>query len=399
MELRTSLNLFYETTAIPICITSESSLLFSQPAFDGPVFPNQFIQYVLRDFKLQQRDETHPLVLMTEPAYFIGVAKLADRQYLILGPAGSRPHSQHEILELCKHVIYPDKLLFFCEVLNRAPVVSYRRFISMLVMAVGLVSGRAISLEAVVLSNNTVQKHDVGQKMANELFSQREHSIAHTPESFETGVLTAVQAGDAETLKRRLLEPVTGRVGQMSKDMLTQEKYTFVSFITMVTRAAIRGGLAQETAYTLSDTYCQQMDDLTRPQDIASLTFDMVLDFCQKVAREGNRQQFSPPVETCRRYISQHLHEDVRLPDLAAASGLCTRVISQKLREETGFPVTVYIHRQKMQEAKYLLKHSKHSIADIGEYLSYNSQSYFTKVYRDVYGITPQQYRDRCSES
>jgi YesN/AraC family two-component response regulator len=185
----------------------------------------------------------------------------------------------------------------------------------------------------------------------------------------------------------------------MSKDMLTQEKYTFISFITMITRAAIRGGLAPETAYTLSDAYCQQMDDFTRPQDIATLTFHMVLDFCQKVAQEGNRQPFSPPVETCRRYISQHLHEDIRLPDLAAASGLCARAISQKFRAETGLAVPNYIHRQKIQEAKYLLKHSEHSIADIGGYLQYNSQSYFTKVFRDVCGITPQQYRDRRSEA
>lgn len=399
MELQKSLAMFYETTAIPICIISESELLFSQPAFDGPLFPEQFIESVLKDYTLQQRDEAHPLVLSIEPAFFIGVAKLPGGQYLIIGPAGPLPHSQKEIFDLCRHVIYPDKLFDFCAVLGRVPVVSYRRFISTLTLAVQLVSGRQLSIEAIILCNNTVQKHNVEQEMTQELFSQREHVIAHTPESFETGVLAAVQAGDAETLKRRLLEPVTGRIGRMSKNMLTQEKYTFVSFITMVTRAAIRGGLAPETAYTLSDTYCLQMDDLTRLQDIAPLTFHMVLDFCQKVAEEGNHKRFSPPVEKCCRYISQHLHEEIRLTDLAEVSGLCARVISQKLREETGLAVTDYIHRQKMQEAKYLLKHSQHSIADIGVYIGYNSQSYFTKVFRDVYGITPQQYRRKRLDS
>lgn len=216
----------------------------------------------------------------------------------------------------------------------------------------------------------------------------------HTPQSFEAGVLAAIENGDTGALKRRLLEPMTGRIGQMSKNYLTQDKYVFVSFASLVTRAAIRGGLGAEVAFLLSDTYCQQMDEMTQPQDISVLTYKMALDFCDKVAEQVGGAKFSPPVAQCCSFISQNLHQEIRLRDLAKVTGLSTRTISIKFKEETGLPVWEYIHKRKMQEAKYLLIHSQHSIADICSYLQYNSQSYFTKIFHDIYGKTPQQYRD-----
>lgn len=47
----------------------------------------------------------------------------------------------------------------------------------------------------------------------------------------------------------------------------------------------------------------------------------------------------------------------------------------------------------KMLYAAHLLTTTNISISEIGYQLGYESPSYFTKTFRDVFGISPQEYR------
>lgn len=396
--IRRALGLFHETTGLALCVcTPDGEMVFAFPESGSTVIPPEYVGYCLEDFRLQGRDETHPLVMMMEPAFFLGVALLPGGQFLILGPAAPVPPTQQELLDFCTGAIYPDKILDFCAMLSRTPCFSHRQYASALAVAVQLCGGGAILLEDIILCNNT-RHEEPRRQLEDDLFEKRENAAFHTSYSFEKEMLATVEAGDLPGLRRVLAQPVLGRAGRMAAKPLTQEKYVFVSFAALLTRAAIRGGVNQETAYTLSDVYCQQMDAMGSIPDIAQLTYKMALDFCQRVRDERQGGQYSAAVRACREYISQHLHEEISLADLARAGGLCTRSISRKFRAETGQAVPDYIHAERMREAKHLLEYSSHSISAIGSYLQYNSQSYFTRIFKSIYGLTPQQYRDKHRE-
>lgn len=97
----------------------------------------------------------------------------------------------------------------------------------------------------------------------------------------------------------------------------------------------------------------------------------------------------------CCNYISKHLHDPIMLPELAEACGLSERRLSEKFYRETGERVGDYIHRQKLREARDLLRFSSMSICDIGNALGYSSQSYFTRKYREQFGVTPLEERKK----
>jgi AraC-like DNA-binding protein len=84
---------------------------------------------------------------------------------------------------------------------------------------------------------------------------------------------------------------------------------------------------------------------------------------------------------------------------LALTCRMSTRGISKRFRAETGLAVSDFIHRKKMREACYLLKYTDYSISEIGNILQYNTQSYFTKVFHDIYDTTPKQYRDSTNNA
>jgi AraC-like DNA-binding protein len=321
------------------------------------------IERFFRKFNYPPYDADHPMVLAEENFYFLGFAELTREEYLVFGPVKQSR--------------------------------SYRLFINTLSLAIFLCTGKTIPPENILLDNVREPGQEPESALWEWLFSQRESSISHIPHSFERGIFDAVETGDVQLLKKRLTEPALGHIGKMSNNTLQQERYTFVVFASLLARAAIRGGLEDETSYSLTDTWCRQMDSMNTVQDINGLSYKMAFDFCQRIAREGKKFGVSHRIQKACSYISTHLHEEICLTDLSALSGLCSRSLSIKFREVFGVSIVDYIHQQKMKEAAHLLLHSDYDIADIADLLNYCSQSYFSKVFHDMYGITPKQYREQ----
>ena len=177
---------------------------------------------------------------------------------------------------------------------------------------------------------------------------------------------------------------------------LRQQKYSFVCMAVLASRAAIRGGLDAETAFNLSDLYCPRADLLGEDAQIQNLTFTMLMDYCGRVREVRKQPSASPLIQNCLHYISVHLHEPISLEQLSAHCGLCTRSLSLRFREEVGMGIPEYVHREKLREAEYLLRHTDYTLSEITSYLNYPSQSYFTQIFKKYKGQTPQQYRDKA---
>ena len=73
-------------------------------------------------------------------------------------------------------------------------------------------------------------------------------------------MLSYVEYGRTNDMKRFFQRPVSGRPGKMAPDAIRQQKNLIVCTATLVTRAAIRGGLDPETAFNLSDMYIQKAE-------------------------------------------------------------------------------------------------------------------------------------------
>lgn len=229
--------------------------------------------------------------------------------------------------------------------------------------------------------------------MNDALFELREDADFHVPVDYDIGACEAIEAGDVELLQRRLLTPSQGEIGRMNSSAL-QQQYTFITFATILTLAAIHGGLSGETAFNLSDVYCQRMDAQNEIPAVEQLTYTMAMDFCCHVAdaKKGNAQSIA--IKEYITYISAHLHDDLRLEELSQHCGLFRRSLSIKFKVEVGCAIPEYIHKEKLREARYLLTNTDYTLADIAGFLNCPTQSYFTQIFRKYEGRTPQQYRN-----
>ena len=351
-------------------------------------------QAVLEDFCLQKRDAQHPLINFFGSGFLFGLMELSEEYYLLIGLVSPYYQSRKDILIMLTDVIEPTHLQSLCDSLTQMPLMTLQQMKDYICLLGKLLLSQEILPENIgfmdILSQNIAQVSSLEEG----LFFQREEPDFHISVDFETAICNAIESGNKAQLERCLNTPTRGRIGRMSSNDLRQQKYSVICMATLASRAAIRGGLPSETAFSLSDLYCQRVDLLSDIQLIQNMTYTLLADYCDRVQKIQNRPSVSSVIQKCISYISVHLHEPVSLEQLSNHCGLCGRSLSLRFKKEMGMGIPEYIHREKLQEAEYLLRHSSYSLSEITSFLNYPSQSYFTQIFKKYKNLTPQQFRD-----
>lgn len=95
-----------------------------------------------------------------------------------------------------------------------------------------------------------------------------------------------------------------------------------------------------------------------------------------------------------KNYIHKEYRGDLSLIDVAQAVGLAPAYVSHVFKKETGKGIVEYVVEEKMKYAKMLLKDKSMKVVQVARSCGYENQSYFNKLFKAHYGVTPTQYRD-----
>lgn len=97
-----------------------------------------------------------------------------------------------------------------------------------------------------------------------------------------------------------------------------------------------------------------------------------------------------------KKNISDFDFDSKRLADIMNTS-LVT--LNRKIKKVTGSCTTIYIRQLKLERAKYLLENSELSIAEIQVSCGYDMGSYFCRVFKEEFGMSPLKYRKGVRKS
>lgn len=104
-------------------------------------------------------------------------------------------------------------------------------------------------------------------------------------------------------------------------------------------------------------------------------------------------------IQRVKQYVADHLREDISREDLASHVFVNPAYLSRLFKKETGESLTDYILRERMKQAKELIVGSTMPVSDIALSLGYSNFSYFSKMFKKVYGMNPQHYRRASRQS
>ncbi|MBR1750604.1 MAG: helix-turn-helix transcriptional regulator [Ruminococcus sp.] len=94
--------------------------------------------------------------------------------------------------------------------------------------------------------------------------------------------------------------------------------------------------------------------------------------------------------------ITGSLEKSFTVDELSESFGLSAATLRNVFRAVYGAPIYQYIKSYKMKAAAAMLISQRSStIADIAQQLGYDNASKFSAAFRDIMGVTPQNYRNR----
>lgn len=222
----------------------------------------------------------------------------------------------------------------------------------------------------------------------------QEQSTFHNTMALEQTIVNFIRRGDTSALKEWLSSAPVVHGGVLAADQLRQMKNTFIVTATLVSRAAIRGGIDINDALSLSDAYIQKCELLNDFERIINLQYHMVFDYTERVEKLLHGKHPSKLVRDVKNYIQHHLSESISTEDIAGALFISRSRLSVKFKKETNENLVNFILKEKTEEAKRLLRYTDKPSVAISAYLGFSSQSHFSKVFKKYTGKSPNEYRE-----
>lgn len=229
-------------------------------------------------------------------------------------------------------------------------------------------------------------------------FTRSEYGRSHQRGStFERELANAVRSGDVEGVRQMIGGaeiPDIGEIGVVASEERKKEEYMLVSLITILTRAAIEGGMRSEAAHDLGDVYLRRLASAsTHGGAFATLSLRAMTEFAERVRQARNERSSLSHVEACKAYVEENLLKNLQVSQIAPALGLSRTYLAHLFKAEEGVTLQQYIQREKCRHAERLLRYSDYPISLIAEYYGFSSPEYFGTCFRQWYGMTPKQYR------
>lgn len=98
--------------------------------------------------------------------------------------------------------------------------------------------------------------------------------------------------------------------------------------------------------------------------------------------------------------VKRRSRENITLGIVSEELGVSSFYLSKLFQKHTGMNFTEYLTQRRIAQAKRLLENGEMNIKEIAYATGFNSQSYFSKIFKKYVGTAPSDYKgtDDASE-
>jgi Response regulator containing CheY-like receiver domain and AraC-type DNA-binding domain len=197
--------------------------------------------------------------------------------------------------------------------------------------------------------------------------------------ALETGNYQEMKAGLDEFLEQTISEEHGaeeiryGAVKLITRMMDVAKEINRKAYESLQEKDYLKGVL---TAYTRTEMY----EILMKYGD----------EICDRRMKEGISNY---TINRTLEYIRIHYKEGISLEKTAEVLNITPEYLSMLFKREMGMNFSVFLKKFRISHAKRLLKTTDMKIYEVAQECGYSNSNYFTKVFKEVTGISPAEYR------
>ena len=191
-----------------------------------------------------------------------------------------------------------------------------------------------------------------------------------------------------------VLEELFGRIAADSYVSVNLVKKLMIEILSRFSdKAGQLGGAIEEIEAGGSYKHYQRIIYMTSFEDMRRWWTEFVSEFTMQFFTRQKCSE-SDIIQSALDYIEENLDKTIQLSDVARHIGVSEPYLSSYFKRNMNENFIPYVNRQKIRRAKQLLGEGK-MVYQVADLLGYENNTYFSKVFKKMEGMTPDEYRRR----
>jgi AraC-like DNA-binding protein len=163
------------------------------------------------------------------------------------------------------------------------------------------------------------------------------------------------------------------------------------------------GHLSRETvwlenlSFLAIELFHRQRLTRTTARAIATLLWEELLLLAEKLQQPMNYKE-AARVERIVEFIREHLDENISIETLCDIGAVSRSTLRRIFKKATGKSPYAWILDARLERARYLLRTTTVSVAQISQQTGFQDPSYFIRIFGRREGIPPRQYRMKAGK-
>ncbi|NKD34133.1 helix-turn-helix domain-containing protein [Enterococcus casseliflavus] len=319
----------------------------------------------------------------------------SSNNYVIVGPILQLPFTRETYANAEKAYVVPEEdKESFNTFASGLPLMPLSQFLNNLRSLYFFLTGHETSSEEILRERDQV--YQIETTITN-TYESKENNQYNNSYDIENLLCSYVENGQVEKIAQFIESPFQIHDGKLADSQLRQIKNTAIVSITLITRAAIRGGVDTEIAFQISDSFIRQIERLLSFENIQQLMQEILFVLTkrvQEIQQRYSNQEFNALI----RYIQKNINQPLSVAGLAEVFGYSRGYLSSRFKAVNQVSLQAFIQECKIREAKQLLAYTDKPLALISNYLCFSSQSHFQTVFKKQTDQSPLQYRKQMKK-
>lgn len=213
------------------------------------------------------------------------------------------------------------------------------------------------------------------------------------PLESERELIGKVKIGD-RTGAKEILNSILGTILFHNPGQLDLLKARMMELLSILGRAAAEGGVDINLLLGKNLDYINKVMKIDNQEDMCAWISSALNEFIDLVYSAQDARKITQ-IRPAINYIDANFDKQVSLGDIAHAAHLSVSRLAHVFKEQMNITIIDYLTSVRIERAKQLLLATAQSCTEICFQVGYNNQSYFTRTFKDLVGMTPRQFRDR----
>lgn len=221
-----------------------------------------------------------------------------------------------------------------------------------------------------------------------ERFRRQENQTAFI--RFEAALQDSLRRGDWDgfyRVSRELMDEIAR--GVVEPYIL---KVRILEMLTLLSRTVIDMGGDSARLLDVKVRLGAEIENIATNRQLRSWLDDVFRDLSW-FAQENQQDFAAKAVVKVKQYIHANYPKSIMLEELARLVLLSPSYLSHAFSESCGVSITEYLKTVRVKKAQAMLRSSDKSVTEVAASVGYPDPNYFARVFRNITGKSPQQYR------